>query len=292
MLMVLTTSAKGVSTDPTKPSGLTNPLLQFTDGLKTTASILIQSMNAPNVKKSLGAPVGGTTDLVIDDGRTNPDLLDLSGPYIYISVDARTAEQAAAVVNKAQEMIKNELDSRQKVLGAPRSTFITVAEVVPESVPEMELGGKWQAGAAAFVLTLAGSFGIAYGIARARLPKTPKPVVRPATSREPVVVSGWGDLDDVTATAQWRVDQLVHKPYQPPMITSASTRPKEEPRVEEYRKPVYEDDSDDDYTVVVVMPDGGSESGSDGASESDQAWVGGRSAQNGTSPDDHHRRNS
>ncbi|WP_170321961.1 hypothetical protein, partial [Acrocarpospora pleiomorpha] len=213
--MVLTTSAKGVSTDPTKPAGLTNPLLQFTDGLKTTASIMIQSMNAPDIRSSLGAPVGGPVDLVIDDGRTNPDLLDLSGPYIFISVDAPTAGQAKSVVDKTQALIRSQLDTRQKGLGAPRSTFITVAEVVPVSVPEMQLGGKWQGAIAAFVLTLAGTFGLAYAVVRSRMPKRPaaRTVARP-TRVEPVVVpGGFADMDDVTTTMQWRADQVIRKAH-------------------------------------------------------------------------------
>ncbi|GAA0437825.1 hypothetical protein Acor_80150 [Acrocarpospora corrugata] len=278
--MVLTTSAKGVSTDPSKPSGLTNPLLQFTDGLKTTASILIQSMNAPEVRKSLGAPVGGSTDLVIDDGRTNPDLLDISGPYIYISVDAPTAAHAGTVLDRTQKLIRDQLESRQKVLGAPASTFITVAEVVPESVPEIQLGGKWQGAAAAFVLTLAATFGLAYALVRSRLPKQ-RPLVRSAPVRpsgraeSTAVVPSFGDLDDVTATMQWRADQMIRKTY-PPMISSAVVRVDEERR-EEPRRPA----DDDEYTVVVVVPDS--------VSDGDEARVSHWGASNGNSPDDHHQ---
>ncbi|GAA0968093.1 hypothetical protein GCM10009555_012890 [Acrocarpospora macrocephala] len=279
VLMVLTTSAKGVSTDPTKPAGLTNPLLQFTDGLKTTASIMIQSMNAPDIRRSLGAPVGGPVDLVIDDGRTNPDLLDLSGPYIFISVDAPTAEQAKSVVDKTQALIRSQLDTRQKGLGAPRSTFITVAEVVPVSVPELQLGGKWQGAIAAFVLTLAGTFGLAYAVVRSRLPKRPtvRTVARPTRADPVVVPGGFADMDDVTSTMQWRADQVIRKAH-PPMITSGSvTRVEEEPRPVVRNDPVHVDN--DDYTVVVVV--------SDAASDGDEAGVGGRAAQNGNSPDDH-----
>lgn len=272
VLMVLTTSAKGAFTDPTKPAGLTNPLLQFSDGLKTTASILIQSMNTPDIKSALGAPVGGTTDLVIDDGRTDPDLLDISGPYIYISVDARTAAQASSVVDKAQTLIRESLDTRQKSLGAPRSTFIMVAGIVPASEPEMELGGKWQAAAVAFVLTLAGTLGIAYAFVRSRMVKRPVPV----SQRPDPDISPWSDREDMTATTQWRADRLVRKPY-PPMISNTTVERVDEERVDDLRVApvVRDDDRYDDETIVIVLSDGDDGVGTGG-------WV----TQNGSAPDD------
>jgi hypothetical protein len=47
--MVLTTPTGGgtLSQDPTKPNGLTNPLLNFDEGLKTAATIVIHAMNTP-----------------------------------------------------------------------------------------------------------------------------------------------------------------------------------------------------------------------------------------------------
>ena len=80
--MVLTTTEYGgtESQDPAKPTELTNPMLNFNDSLTTTSAILIEAMNTKAVAKQLG--VAGSTALVIDDGRTNPDLLGLNGPFI------------------------------------------------------------------------------------------------------------------------------------------------------------------------------------------------------------------
>ena len=82
--MVLTTTEYGgtESQDPTKPTELTNPMLNFNDSLKTTSAILIEAMNTRRVASGSGA--GGRTTLVVDDGRTNPNLLGLNGPFLYI----------------------------------------------------------------------------------------------------------------------------------------------------------------------------------------------------------------
>src|SRR6478736_154354 len=49
--MVLTTTAYGgtESQDPTKPTDLTNPMLNFNESLKTTSAILIETMGTKDV---------------------------------------------------------------------------------------------------------------------------------------------------------------------------------------------------------------------------------------------------
>src|SRR5437879_6445956 len=78
--MVLTTPASGgtLSPNPKISGNLTNPLLQFNDSLRTTAGILILSMNTPEVAAQLGIVPGGETTIIVNDGHTNPDLLAVS----------------------------------------------------------------------------------------------------------------------------------------------------------------------------------------------------------------------
>ncbi len=164
--MVLTAPAAGgtLPTDPTKRAGLTNPLLQFNDGLRTTAGILILAMNSPDVMADLGIVEDGPTQLIVNDGRTNPDLLGIStnGPFIYIETDSRSKAAAKDVTLRAQQRIRQELTKRQTALKAPKSTFIWIADVVPPSTPEAKLTGKITAAAAALILTLLAGFGTAY----------------------------------------------------------------------------------------------------------------------------------
>ncbi|MFF0575052.1 hypothetical protein [Streptosporangium saharense] len=170
--MVLTTPATGgtLSADPTKPLGLTNPLLQFSDGLRVTAGILILSMNTPEVAAELGVVPDGPTQIVINDGRTNPDLLGIStnGPFVYVEVQSRSASAAQDVVLRAKQRIRRELANRQQALKAPRSTFITVVDVVPSSVPTAKISGKLTAAGATMFLVLFGGLSIVYGVTQLR----------------------------------------------------------------------------------------------------------------------------
>ncbi|GLZ28896.1 hypothetical protein Lesp02_10860 [Lentzea sp. NBRC 105346] len=200
--MVLTTPAAGGTQDPSKNTGLTNPLLQFNDGLRTTAAILIQSMNTPEAFASLGVVEHGPTKVLINDGSTNPDLLGTNGPFVYVEGDSTSYEEARGVVVRGQKKIRDELVTRQKELGAPESTFISVVDVVSASEPEALLMDKFQAAAVAFVLTVLLGFAGAYGwertvVARSRRKKWPAedadhgaatPPARPRTQFDPPTV--------------------------------------------------------------------------------------------------------
>ncbi|MEU7989128.1 hypothetical protein AB0B56_30125 [Streptosporangium canum] len=170
--MVLTTPATGgtLPSDPTKPLGLTNPLLQFSDGLRVTAGILILSMNAPEVAAELGVLPNGTTEITINDGRTNPNLLGIStnGPFVYVEVQSRSAATAQEVVVKAKQRVRRELTDRQQALKAPRSTFISIVDVVPSSTPEAKLSGKLTAAGGTLFLVFLVGIGIAYAMTQMR----------------------------------------------------------------------------------------------------------------------------
>ncbi|MGV9777662.1 hypothetical protein [Streptosporangium sp. NPDC003464] len=170
--MVLTTPATGgtLPSDPTKPLGLTNPLLQFSDGLRVTAGILILSMNAPEVAAELGVVKDGTTEITINDGRTNPNLLGIStnGPFVYVEVQSRSAATAQDVVLKAKQRVRRELANRQQALKAPRSTFISIVDVVPSSTPEAKLSGKLTAAGGTLFLVLLAGITIAYAATQMR----------------------------------------------------------------------------------------------------------------------------
>jgi hypothetical protein len=163
--MVLVTPPTGgvLSQDPTKPTGLSNPLLQFGDGLKTTSGILIQVMNTPAARDQFGAPVGGPVTVTVDAGLSNPGLLGVEGPFLYIQADSPSAEEAIGVVVRAQQRARDELVSRQAEVGAPPSTYIVMIDVVGASPPQAQLGAKLQAGAvvlvAGVVFGLAGAYG-------------------------------------------------------------------------------------------------------------------------------------
>ncbi|MFI7132815.1 hypothetical protein ACIBQ1_44560 [Nonomuraea sp. NPDC050153] len=186
--LVLATPVNGgtVPSDKTK-QGLTNPFLSFNDALKTGASIVILSMNTQDVWTQLGAPKNGPTEITIDDGRSNPNVLDINGPYIYIRVDSESPQKATAVLMAARERVATELFKWQKALGAPANTFITSTDIVPPSTPESDHSVNWQGAIGGAVLTLFLGLGIAYGVVTRRAPKQQRLPEPPAAVAVPLV---------------------------------------------------------------------------------------------------------
>ena len=160
--MVLTTTQYGgtESRDPTKPTDLTNPMLNFNDSLTTTSAILIEAMNTRAVDEKVGAT--GATQLIIDDGRTNPDLLGLNGPFLYIVGRSTSPEEAKRVVLQAQVLTSEKLRAWQSALNAPEKTYLTLAEVVPPSTPIPVRGRAIKYGILGFIFGFVLFMGIAY----------------------------------------------------------------------------------------------------------------------------------
>jgi hypothetical protein len=167
--MVLVPPAVGgtLSRDPTKPIDLTNPMLNFSNNLKTASSILIQAINTPEVAAELGVVKHGPTQLTIDDGRTNPKLLDSNGPFIYVVGDSTSQAEAKDVVLRAQARLRQELVDRQKTLGAPPETYLTIVDVVAPTTAKVTRAQRIKIGGIAFVLSLV--FGLATGYAWQRV---------------------------------------------------------------------------------------------------------------------------
>ncbi|MFD0468227.1 hypothetical protein ACFQ0B_07820 [Nonomuraea thailandensis] len=182
--MVLTVPATGgtLETEPASKPGLTNPLLQFNDALRTTAGILILATNTIDVYKEIGAPESGPTVVTINDGRTNPDLLSIStnGPFIYVEVEGDDPATVREVMRKAQLRVRLELARRQTALDAPISTHIGIMDVMPASGPRAALGDRLLYAAFGGVFGLIAGIGVAYGVQRVRWARA-----RPEPENEP-----------------------------------------------------------------------------------------------------------
>jgi len=193
--MVLTVPATGgtLETLPESKPGLTNPLLQFNDALRTTAGILILATNTPEVAAELGVTEDGPTSLTINDGRTNPDLLGIStnGPFIYIEVESTSPQVVRDVMAKAQQRVKLELAERQDELDAPISTHIGILDVMPPSLPKRVVQDRLMAAAGGGFAGVAGGLAVAYGItrsglsARQRRSRAGEQAAEPAQETEP-----------------------------------------------------------------------------------------------------------
>lgn len=167
-LLVLTTPTTGgtLPLDPKEKVGLSNPLLLFNDGLQTTTAILIHSMNTPEARRGLGVWEDGPTELVVDDGSSNPELLASVGPFIHIEALSMSSAEAKNVVTAAANSIRTELIARQEALDAPPSTFIEVVDVVRPSHPKVVLTEKLQAGGIVLAGGIIIGLCLAYGIDR------------------------------------------------------------------------------------------------------------------------------
>ncbi len=215
--MVLATPAGGgtLSLDPSKPTGLTNPLLNFNDGLKTTTGILIQAMNTPQELADLGAGPHSSTTVVINDGTSSPDLLSSSqnGPFVYVEGESTTPEAASEVVKKAQDKLRSELIDRQKALNAPPITYLSMVDVISPTTPVTKMTLKLQLTGVALLAVLLLGLGGAYARDRMResrkmrapdtvaeLTRSPgeldPPTVRIARAKDKAVLTVRGTLTD------------------------------------------------------------------------------------------------
>ncbi|MEU7475920.1 hypothetical protein AB0A63_08040 [Lentzea sp. NPDC042327] len=173
---LLTVPKAGATLDPSKPSGIINPLLAFDASLTTTAQLLTQVLLDPAVYAQLT--------------RNNPDIEceagdgGLRGPFVQVVCKAPTPEAARATVDGAFKRLSQELVERQRKLGAPESTFINVETVVAPTEATLLVGGKLRAAGAALALGLAASLTSAYMIESFML-RRKKPEARKPEPRKP-----------------------------------------------------------------------------------------------------------
>lgn len=217
--MVLTTTQFGgsESQDPSQPTSLTNPMLNFNDSLRTTAGILIEAMSTKDVAAASG--VTGKASLTVNDGRTNPNLLGLNGPFVYVEGTSTSPAQAQAIVLRARDVMRMKLKAWQSSLNAPQKTYLSLAEVVAPGPAEPSRSRATKLGLVGLIAGFLLSMGIAYfghglSVRRRARAAAPRPAVTSAPplegrpgggrvrrpSRAPVLVPE-KDADAVTPTS-------------------------------------------------------------------------------------------
>ncbi|RKT53963.1 hypothetical protein [Saccharothrix australiensis] len=158
-VMVLTTPAAGgtFSQKVTPEEAVKiNPLLAFDGSLATTSQILSQILADPKTREQLGIAKDSPTSFTATGGGQN-------GPFLFVTGDSETPEQAEKMVTTVMEFAAKELEDQQRKLKAPESTFITSQVIVNPTEAEAQIGGKVRYAGAAFVLlmllTTAATFG-------------------------------------------------------------------------------------------------------------------------------------
>ncbi|KAA2261177.1 hypothetical protein F0L68_18290 [Solihabitans fulvus] len=156
-LLLLTTPPGGsvVESDPLQKRTL-NPLLGFDDGLKISATMLIQNLNSPAVMQEL-TTAGSGDSYSVSNGQVD-------GPFIAVKADSKSPDNARKMVEKVLARARQELDTRQTTLQAPKQTFITVSEVITPTQPVKQVSGKMRGAGAALVLGIAACLTVAYGL--------------------------------------------------------------------------------------------------------------------------------
>ncbi|MFG2072152.1 hypothetical protein [Nonomuraea maritima] len=163
-VLVLTIPVTGgsVPVNPDYPNPRTNPLLNYNGSLNVAASILMQSLSAPEAAARLGVTPGGETTYVVHNGSANPELL-ANGPFVIIEAEGSSARTVQTLVTSLVAQAKTELSARQSTLRAPRSTYIELTEMVSPTTPQEQRGGKTRSAAA--VLALGGFAALTAGFA-------------------------------------------------------------------------------------------------------------------------------
>jgi len=117
-----------------------NPLLNFDSSLSTTALIMVQSLDTPEVATQLGLTPhalipSGDTFTVKDVGNTNVGD-QIVQPFIYITGQSSTAAGSADIVRRVQEFARQDLIERQRGLRVTQQNYIKLESVVDPTEPK------------------------------------------------------------------------------------------------------------------------------------------------------------
>lgn len=153
LVLTLPDNSGRISVDPRVRNDVTNPLLNFDDGLSTSAAILIASANSPasGARVSGSIPAGAT--YAVSNGSSNPEITS-KGPFVYIETTARSAADAQRTAAVVDQLVRDDLQARQVELRAPPPTFLSLLDVVAPTPAEEQTASRTRAGGAALVLCI------------------------------------------------------------------------------------------------------------------------------------------
>lgn len=147
---------------PTDKGTITNPLLNFDQGLNNAAAIVIQALNTPEVALALGASPTGDPSYKVTNGSTNQQEQIVAGPFVFVEGDSRNPQAAQDIAKRAVQRVKEELAGRQQALNAPPQTYITLDVAVQPTTPVAQRGNKTRAAAVAVVMGVVAALCAAY----------------------------------------------------------------------------------------------------------------------------------
>jgi hypothetical protein len=138
-----------------------NPLLDSSNGIDITGTVLIQGMNTAEFQRRVGVPADGSVKLTVNNGTDNPELLT-NGPFVLVSATAGAPGPAQALVTRVVQEAATLLRVQQAALGAPVGTDVRLLPAVAPTEAAAQQGNRLRTTGAALALglfaTLASAF--------------------------------------------------------------------------------------------------------------------------------------
>lgn len=179
-----------------RPPNRTNPVYLSDNNVTVTSAMLAQEMSGPDFSQRIGV---GTARLSVHNGAANPELR-VTGPFLFINVESDSPVEAQALVRRAVEGGRTQLQQWQTDVGAPRATFMTLVEILAPSNPTASHGSRARAAVAALALGLIACYAAA--MAAERVVRSRKPAARTGTGPEATCscsspLEAWSTRDEV-----------------------------------------------------------------------------------------------
>jgi hypothetical protein len=134
-----TTSGIAVLVQPKQPK-LNNPLLNFNASLNTTAIVVQQALNTPEVAVELGLTPGEDSFTVKTVDNVAAGVAEQ--PLLYVTAQSSTPGKSADIVANVLDKARGELAAQQSSLHVSSQNVIKLESVVNATTPKAPLIGK------------------------------------------------------------------------------------------------------------------------------------------------------
>lgn len=132
-----------------------NPMLRFDSSLNTTAQILVQTLNSPEVAAQAGA-APGRDKVTVKNGGTS-DLKDdgTDRPFITVTAQSQDGARAASIVAQVMSRGQDELAEQQRAIRVYSKHAIELRTIIETASPKAVLTATLRIVGAVLVLGMA-----------------------------------------------------------------------------------------------------------------------------------------